>query len=74
MSYSDFHITHIHITERTSVWLCSPMSKLLIVIIIVLTFQGHTETLLCGDQSGLFLCACAGADYFQIYWSSYSKS
>lgn len=73
MSYSDIQVTHIHITEGLSVALQSAF-KPLTVLMIVLTFQAHTEMLLCGDQSELFLCVFAGVDDPQIYWSSYSKS
>lgn len=71
MSYSDIQVTHIHITEGISVAL---LFEPLTVLMIVLTFQAHTEMLLCGDQSELFLCIFAGVDDPQIYWSSYSKS
>ncbi len=51
------HVTHIHIKEGRAEGLQSTF-KLLIVVLIVKTFQTHMEILLCGDQSDLSLCVC----------------
>ncbi len=53
MSYSDIHITHIHIAEDLSVAVQSHVQSCFNDCI---TSQGHSEMPLCGDQSELFVC------------------
>lgn len=73
MSYSDIYITHFHITEDLSV-----------------AVQSRVQAVNCFDDcvsrdirrccsvgirvDCLCVCVCVGVDYFELYWSSYSKS
>lgn len=77
MSYSDIHITHIHITEDLSSTGFNCFKD-------CVNLPEYMEMLLCGDLSELLewlcgcvavcVCVCWCGHHFEVYWSSYNKS